>query len=266
MARIQEWDLQSCHPDTETLQRIIHRTELTPLIYCSYWKGNKELISTFVERWQPETNTFHMSFGEMSITLEDVSMLLKILVTGKVVAVDSLSRYTEDSRKEAIELVSKLLGVTIEEAEEEVNIMNGLTVRKAWLKTRWAPNRKSKPRNYSPVQCTTRAFILYLLSCTLFTDKSGSRVSIALLKLLENLDDVAKYAWGATALAYLYRHLAAATRYEVSQIVGYLTLLEGWIYEHFKLGFVVSNAKFRGRYSRRRSPLSPPDCKTVSRC
>ncbi|KAK9159850.1 hypothetical protein Syun_006191 [Stephania yunnanensis] len=76
-----------------------------------------------------------MPFGEMSITLEDISILLKISVTDKVVAVDNFLRYTEDSCEEAIELVSKLLDVTIEEAKEEVNITRGLTVRKAWLKT-----------------------------------------------------------------------------------------------------------------------------------
>ncbi|KAK9118730.1 hypothetical protein Scep_016823 [Stephania cephalantha] len=180
----------------------------------------------------------------MSIPLEDVSMLLKIHVTGKVVAVENFARYTEESRSDAIKMVSKLLGLCIEEAEEEVNISKGLTVRKCWLKSRWCPKAGSRNTNYPPVECTARAYLLYLLSCTLFADKSGSRVSIALLKLLEDLDDVGKYAWGAAALAYLYRHLGSATRVQVSQISGYLTLLEGWVYEHFKLGLATPNAKY----------------------
>ncbi|KAK9088768.1 hypothetical protein Scep_027850 [Stephania cephalantha] len=243
-AQIAEWDLQSCHPDTAGLQRIIQRSGLNALIDCSYRKANKELISAFVERWQPETNTFHLPFGEMSISLEDVSFLLKIPVTGKVVEVDKFARYTEESRSDAIKMVSNLLGVSAEEAEEEVNITKGLTVRKHWLKSRWCPKAGSIPRNYPPVECTARAYLLYLLSCTLFADKSGSRVSIALLKLLEDLDDVGNYAWGAAALAYLYRHLGSATRVLVSQIAGYLTLLEGWVYDHFKLGLATPNAKY----------------------
>ncbi|KAK9121382.1 hypothetical protein Syun_018999 [Stephania yunnanensis] len=123
-------------------------------------------------------------------------------------------------------MVSNLLGVSVEEAEEEVNISKGLTVRKCWLKSRWCPKAGSRPRTYPPMECTARAYLLYLLSCTLFADKSGSRVSIALLKLLEDLDDVGKYAWGAVALAYLYRHLGSATRAQMSQIACYLTLLE----------------------------------------
>ncbi|KAK9116659.1 hypothetical protein Sjap_015606 [Stephania japonica] len=138
----------------------------------------------------------------MSITLEDVSILLKIPVTGKVVAIENFSRYTEKSRKDAIELVSKLLGVSPDEAEEEVNITKGLTVRVVWLKSRFCPPKSkssstsSSPTTYPPVECTARAYFLYLLSCTLFADKSGSRVSISLLKLLENLDEVGTYAWG----------------------------------------------------------------------
>ncbi|KAK9092199.1 hypothetical protein Syun_027110 [Stephania yunnanensis] len=121
---------------------------------------NKEVISAFVERWQPETNTFHLPFGEMSISLEDVSMLLKIPVTGKVVAVENFARYTDESRSDAIKLVSKLLGVSIEDAEEEVNISKGLTVRKCWLKSRWCPKAGARNTTYPPVECTTRAYLL----------------------------------------------------------------------------------------------------------
>ncbi|MBK5591091.1 hypothetical protein JJ728_23380, partial [Salmonella enterica subsp. enterica serovar Typhi] len=32
------------------------------------------------ERWHPEINLFHMSFGEMSITLHDVAYILGILI------------------------------------------------------------------------------------------------------------------------------------------------------------------------------------------
>lgn len=41
------------------------------------------------------------------------------------------------------------------------------------------------------------------------------------------------YAWGAAALAYLYRQLGQATRIDFLQITEYLTLLQAWVYEHF---------------------------------
>ncbi|CAI0550262.1 unnamed protein product [Linum tenue] len=42
------------------------------------------LLSAFVERWQPDTNTFHMPFGEFSILLHDVHHILRIPVDGEL--------------------------------------------------------------------------------------------------------------------------------------------------------------------------------------
>ncbi|XP_061365561.1 serine/threonine-protein phosphatase 7 long form homolog [Gastrolobium bilobum] len=44
------------------------------------------LISALVERWRPETRTFHMSMGEVMITLEDVHHLLRLPTNGEVVS------------------------------------------------------------------------------------------------------------------------------------------------------------------------------------
>jgi hypothetical protein len=37
---------------------------------------NAAALTALVDRWRPETHTFHLRAGEMTSTLQDVSMIL----------------------------------------------------------------------------------------------------------------------------------------------------------------------------------------------
>jgi len=43
------------------------------------------LIMALVEQWWPKTHTFHMPHGEVTITLQDVKVLLRLLVDGEAI-------------------------------------------------------------------------------------------------------------------------------------------------------------------------------------
>ncbi|KAI5435377.1 hypothetical protein KIW84_021982 [Lathyrus oleraceus] len=60
----------------------ISRSGLSSLQRTSLNKIYTNLVPAFVERWNLETSSFHMSFGEMSITLDDVSCLLHLPIRG----------------------------------------------------------------------------------------------------------------------------------------------------------------------------------------
>nr|XP_027185996.1 protein MAINTENANCE OF MERISTEMS-like [Cicer arietinum] len=78
-----------------------------------------------------------------------------------------------------------------------------------------------------------RAFLLFLVGCTLFSDKSAFAVSVAYLECFRDLNSCGGYAWGAAALSYLYDNLREASMHQTRTVSGYLTLLQAWVYEHF---------------------------------
>ncbi|CAI0393750.1 unnamed protein product [Linum tenue] len=50
--------------------------------------ADASLITALVERLQPKTSTFHLPFGEVTITLEDVVTLTGLAIDGVAVIVD----------------------------------------------------------------------------------------------------------------------------------------------------------------------------------
>ncbi|CAN1324232.1 Serine/threonine-protein phosphatase 7 long form homolog [Linum perenne] len=72
---------------------------------------NPELINALVERWRPETNTFHLYHGEATITMEDVHFITGLTVDGP--AVTSATPIPTDAAK-LCDYVENLLGKKLE--------------------------------------------------------------------------------------------------------------------------------------------------------
>ena len=64
----------------------VTRCGLGPLIACTHRDLSNVLVFAFCERWHPEKNSFHLPFGEMTITLDDVGAILDIPVTSRTVS------------------------------------------------------------------------------------------------------------------------------------------------------------------------------------
>ncbi|KAH1193932.1 Protein MAIN-LIKE 2 [Glycine max] len=77
------------------------------------------------------------------------------------------------------------------------------------------------------------AYLLHLVGCTLFSNKSATKVHVVHLEGFRDLGQAGGYAWGAAALVHMYDQLNEACQTPTRQMAGYLTLLQCWIYEHF---------------------------------
>jgi hypothetical protein len=49
------------------------------------------LLSALLDHWKPETDTFHFTVGEMTVTLQDTSLLMGLPCEGKPLRVADIS-------------------------------------------------------------------------------------------------------------------------------------------------------------------------------
>ena len=78
------WEIPR-QPEYKHFRQYFKDTGLLNIRLMSYKHPNKNLINAFIERWHAETNSFHLPWGEMTITLDDVYNILGLAVDGKPV-------------------------------------------------------------------------------------------------------------------------------------------------------------------------------------
>ncbi|GAB2274682.1 hypothetical protein Dimus_039094 [Dionaea muscipula] len=226
----QERGALRCHEHTSKLDQwaltpiqieLIEKAGFGYLRFIPAISLDNPLISALVERWRRETNTFHFNVGEMTVTLEDVAYLLGLAIDGEpVIGVT----YTNC---EAV--CEKLLGKF-----PDSRYTSGGMVKLSWLKECFSicPQNASK----EDIERHTRAYLLYLVGSTIFSTTTGNKVPVMYLPLFEDFEQCGKYAWGAAALAFLYRALGNASLRSQSTVSGSLTLLQCWSYYHLNIG------------------------------
>uniref|UniRef100_A0A2N9F4Q3 Aminotransferase-like plant mobile domain-containing protein n=1 Tax=Fagus sylvatica TaxID=28930 RepID=A0A2N9F4Q3_FAGSY len=176
------------------------------------------LITALVERWRQETHTFHLPHGEMTITLQDVEVMLGLPVDGEVLVGSTELNWSG--------LCLQLLGVS-----PPPNKLDGSRLNMKWLQDTFAV--LPDDANEVTVQQYTRAYILELLGGSYFADKSGEKVHLMFLPMLEDFDAAGRYSWGSAVLAWLYRELCRATDPNSCDIAGALILVQLWAWSRF---------------------------------
>ena len=165
------------------IEGLVAATGLSPLIGCSVVTNDPRLIFAFVERWHRETSTFHLPVRELMITLDDAAALLHLPITGVLHSFEPLLV------DEAIFLLMELLEVFGDEAGVETVRAHGAYVRISWL------------REVYQSRCHVRwwivaahAYLLHLVGCTLFSNKSATHVHVVHLEGFRDLGQTRVYA------------------------------------------------------------------------
>ena len=154
------------------------------------------LITSLIKRWRPETHTFHVPVGEMTITLQDVTIILGLRIDGPAV--------TGTCMLDVADLCGDLLGVT-----PPADALKGFTISIRWLCQQLStPGPDVDKVN---LERSARGFILALMGSFFFPEKKGVHVHQCFLPLLRDLIQTSTYSWGGAVLAHTYRELCRAS-------------------------------------------------------
>ena len=158
---------------------------------------NSTAITALTDRWRPETHSFHLALGEMTVTLEDIAMISGLPIEGRALTGKVRS---EGWRQRVAGLVGVEPPPWIHETKKDPRPSGVLF---SWLQEHFY----ECPENASPavVERYARAYLWNLLTQVVFPDGTGDTASWMFLDPLHNWD--VKWSWGSVALAFLYHQV-----------------------------------------------------------
>nr|XP_016460663.1 PREDICTED: serine/threonine-protein phosphatase 7 long form homolog [Nicotiana tabacum] len=149
------------------------------------------LITTLIERWRPETHTFHLHIGKATITLQDAEILYGLSADGLLVLLPATMRYY--SQQSYWDMLHMLTGFRLEDE----------TVASGSSRMQLVPIRDHLEHIHHTitdesaevdVQRYTRLLLLLLLGGVLFPNTSGNLVSLRFLHHIGRFKDTTIYS------------------------------------------------------------------------
>uniref|UniRef100_A0ACD5WWJ2 Uncharacterized protein n=1 Tax=Avena sativa TaxID=4498 RepID=A0ACD5WWJ2_AVESA len=195
------------------------------------------LLTCLVDRWRPETHTFHFRWVEMAPTLHDVSYLLGLPLAGVPIGpVDAPKNWAQ-------EMGQRFYGIC-EGAPE-------FTYENHGPKFDWLQNYQLQRFGYPDVLMTApqitrslEAYLLWLLGKVMFTENHVSTISARYIRYAREIteatcqNDITQWSWGSAVLAATYRGMCTGCTLtkEKSALLGCPLLLQLWSWERFPIG------------------------------
>ncbi|KAF6160197.1 hypothetical protein GIB67_016633, partial [Kingdonia uniflora] len=219
------WDLRK---EPQVVQDFVKLKGLDKIGAIFYNYYNSALISTFVERWQPKTSSFHFKWCEMTQTLDDVEQLVELPADGDVTVIGGTWGFP------AILEVFKN------------NLLQDLNAFKS-LKAGGAENSLSlkKLKEHYAYKLDK---VLSDGTAAAAKKKKGLTTSVRYLVLFAK-DKVAKmWLWGLAVLVHMYYNLGAASRDDTRQFACCTTLLEILEYKNLEKKNTSLEAELRSKF------------------
>lgn len=165
----------------------IEQTGLRTFADLPFIEVDHNLLTALIERWIPETNSFHFMSDEATITLEDVACIYWLPIDGEPVC-----GLTQSSTINLAQVFDDLVDIVLDN-----KISYWVTVNFTQFRRHFGEGDPSK-LHYERV---AQAFIFCLISRMLFQNSSRSRGLGFIIKLFRKFEGL---EWGPSCLTSLY--------------------------------------------------------------
>ena len=128
---------------------------------------DEPILEAFVERWLPDTNTFHMSGGETTITLHDIFHILRVPVPGRPLHKPQAIVYLRTGVAESLGFGS--------DAALERQVRGEIVGPPMYDQGAMHEKDMISIGKHMGNETTYNVFLFYLLEATLFQDRSTNR-------------------------------------------------------------------------------------------
>ncbi|CDP20769.1 unnamed protein product [Coffea canephora] len=180
---------------------------------------DRKLPVALAERWWDSTNSFHLPFGEMTLTPLDFTCITGVAVGGLPIPWDYNVR-------ENTNYINEQLGwVPAFASAGAIRVTDILSFYK---------DKAIDENDDVQLAHLTRVFFLYMLGCTLLSN-TAKTIHLCCLPALEDVDRIGDYNWGGAGMATLYRFMSAVSRQRTKSLGGYSFVWEVWAYEILQL-------------------------------
>jgi len=170
-------------------------SDLGGLVHASYENLDRWLLCAFVERWHANTHT-HISFTHQGDDHQP-SLLMMCQICCICPLLVNYTHQTLDADS-TNDLLVEFLRVDSGVVSGETRHYRGANVRLSWLRDVYED--ACSMRQWI---VTARAYLLHLVGCTIFADKSATSISVIYLGFFVNLRLTGGYAWATTALTHM---------------------------------------------------------------
>ncbi|XBH74137.1 hypothetical protein VPH35_101145 [Triticum aestivum] len=192
--------------------------------------NNAAALTALIDHWRPETHTFHLRTGEMTVTLQDIAMITGLPIDGNPLCMNTDSDGWRAQMQALIGMVPPEPREPEAEDKKKERVAAGATF--TWISSNFS--HCPDDANEDMVKTYARVYMWYVISRTMFADGTGKNAPWMWLKALTVFDS--KWSWGSATLAYLYRQLDEASCRHTGGIGGCLLALSIWSWERLPVG------------------------------